>query len=381
VIAKYLSRSLIAGLALCLACAALAQDADKPSDEQSEALATIRKALAGRDLPGAQTALREAKKLGQAAAGPGQSFEAQLARLDELANYYGQFWDAVRGALKGLANESELELKEGDFASVVEVKGDTLILRVAGSNRTYTPANMPTGLAMLLAKRVLPKDVAANLVVIGTFAALDAGGDQELARTYWEDATKLKVDISHLMPELDMPRELPPVELPDVTPMMKNLLSSKSWLLRYVKPNEGKPAKGAAAFLKGPIEKAAKNNEEGRLEIQIPDDAPADGQVHFKRPLSGNFLVRIVLAEVGEGQSIGLLAVDRDGEGWRQDLPKGTMQVEVSRNAGKVSIRIAGKTYKPAPLGNQAYAGPVFLTIGVPAGGRCTVAGIEFSAR
>ncbi len=358
-----------------------AQDEAKPSEEQAEALAKVRKALAGRDLPGALAALKDAKQLSGDKVAGAQSYSSQLERLDELANYYGQFWNAVNGSLKGLENEAELELKGGDLAAVVEVTGETLVLRVAGKNRTYTRSNMPAGLAMLLAERVLPKDIAANLVVLGTFLALDAEGDQELARSHWEEAMKAKADIAHLMPELDIAPELPPVELPDVTPMMKNLLSNKNWLLRYAKAKEDKPAKGAGAFTKGAIEKVAKVTEEGRLVITLPEDAPNDGQVYFKKPLSGNFLCRVVLAEVGPNQTIGLLATDRDGEGWRQKLPAGTLQIEIARTNGKVSMKVAGKTYKPSPLGNAGFTGPVFLTVGVPPGGSCTVAGLEFSAR
>src|SRR5262245_44419236 len=84
------------GLTVLLALASSAL-ADEAAEDRAAALIAVRQAASVRDLAGLKANLAAAAKLKG-----DEKFDAELARLDELGEYVGKFWQAVERGCQSL---------------------------------------------------------------------------------------------------------------------------------------------------------------------------------------------------------------------------------------------------------------------------------------
>jgi len=171
-------------------------DDDSPPDTSTvtSLLYAARRAMVDRELG---TARQHVQAALQAARTRTERDEAQ--RVEKLLVSLEAFWQAVRREAGRLGAGEELPV--GDtLVAVVEADQEHVILRAAGSNRTFAITALPGALAVLLAERGLKGRPESNLHV-GSFLAADAQGDRAAARGRWEQAG---VEGRALLPELDM---------------------------------------------------------------------------------------------------------------------------------------------------------------------------------
>ncbi len=334
------------------------------AESTEEALTAIRAALAGRDIEGAKTAIEAAKKV------PGdQAYDDARGRLEELTDNVQQFWNAYDKSLTTLAAVEEL--KVGDtFIAIVEVGPDKLIVRASGTNRTYTRKTVPAGIALEVTERVLKPTDAMNKVIIGSFAAMDAKGDLGKARKYWQEAIAAGVDVKRLLPELDAPRPLPPVTIPDLTAQQKAMLDPRLWQQR---------TPGPKGFTKGNVE-IAEQNDEGRMEVNVPDDM-AEVVIATKKPVLGDFAFRVTFENVQAGQQFGLYSGDKE-DAVVVDLPEGTFVLDFFRQGAAYKATIAKNEVDVKTVGKPATRFPGgLLGISAKAGQSFKISAIEVGAK
>lgn len=340
--------------------------ADNEAEERDAALAAIRTAAAGRDLPKVKEKLAAAAKL------KGKTeFDAELLRLDELCDYLEKFWQAVDRGAKTLDGTQELLIGE-ERVAFVEFENGTLVLRMKGQNRSFTRQNLPAKIALTLSEQVMKPDAAANKVFFGAFLVLDGKGDVDVARRMWKEAEAGGVDVKRLLPELEAERPLPPVEIPPMTPLMRNLLVEKNWCFRV---------KGEKGYTRKPIDKRAAQNSEGRLVVKVAVDEADSIQLIAKKPITGDFVVRAILTDVKRGQSLGLFAADSQDTGYFVELPAGGYLVEFGRQAGEFKCTVGGRPREVKQVGKAAIKMAGVIGVTLPAGSQCSIAAIEFASR
>jgi hypothetical protein len=328
-------------------------------------LVEARAALANRYYAAATEKLAEAKRLAK-----DEQASAEVERLEELANYVAEFWDAVNRGMKSLEAVDELMIGDQPTA-VVEVGGGKLILRVAGQNREYTQKNMPPKVALTLAQRALRADAPENKVFVGAFLAVDGKGDRKLAREAWEEAQRGGVDVKRLLPELDAPQPLPTVEIPQLTSAQRAALSDKNWSLREPGPK---------GWVRKSLDGSGRQSEEGRLAVTLGAEQERY-QVVTRRLFAAEFQVRLILQDVPEGCRFGLFSAEGGRHGYSVDLPPGTMVVELSRQAGSTVCRVAGREVELEPIGEPRTRLTGNIGIEAPGGSNFTLAFYEFGGR
>lgn len=326
----------------------------------------IRSAMADRDLNVAKAKLEEAAKVRGS-----EAFDAQRQRLQLLYEYLEGFWKSVDEGAKSLKAVEELVI--GDVrVAVVEYTPGLLVLRVKGENKRYTVKTLPAKVALTLAERVLKPDAPQNKVFFGAFLAMDGKGDREVARKLWSEAQKANVDVSALLPELgtEPPASLP-VEIPQLTSIMRKLLAPANWSLRR---------QAGDRVTREPLKDYAEQTSEGYLKISLPSGGAA-AQLVYPRKLAGNFGCRVILQNVGEGQVFGLLAGDSLDAAYQVPLPKGSMMVEFGRQGGEFQCRLNQKEVTVEKFGEATpnMAGMIGVTL--PAGASCVVSWFELQTR
>jgi len=127
---------------------------------------------------------------------------AEVARVQRLEEYIEVFWKAVSETLPKLEVGEEFTVN-GVVGSIVEGRADTLVIRVQGRNRKYPLYDIPTTLAVILAKRLLDKADKHTPVVIGAFLLADPKGDDQEARRLFEQAAGKGADVAPLLKELE----------------------------------------------------------------------------------------------------------------------------------------------------------------------------------
>lgn len=163
------------------------------------ALMSVRYYLARRDFDQADLQLAAA----EAAATKAPNKKADVQRVQSLAQYVKQFWDAVRAAVQSLESGDQVTIA-GITVGVVEVQPDGVVLRQNGQNITHKYRDMRTGLAVGLAERSLQKGDAATELVMGAFKAINPTSNRDEARTHWQTAQQLGAEdqVTELLPEL-----------------------------------------------------------------------------------------------------------------------------------------------------------------------------------
>jgi hypothetical protein len=358
---RWFARSFV-GLVLAvalLAAAATAQD----EDPKAVALKEVRAAMGARDLPAIKAKLAAAAKLRGDVA-----YDTELNRLELLGGYVTQFWEAVDRAGRVMQAGEPRELQIGETIGIfVEYENKTLIMRVAGQQRTYPLQTMPAKVALMVAQQELDPKNANNKIFFGAFLLMDAKGDRKLAKQMWDEAAQGKADVKFLLPEFNVDQPPPAVVLPTLTPLVKGALAPKNWSLRTAGPK---------GWVKKPLGDAGTQNDDGHLVVQTPTDG-GEVQLVFGRQLTPNFVCRVYLDGVKKGQSIGLVSVDGDADALTVALPSGTVVVELGRQAGQLKARIHGEEVELTAAGKGTARMPALFGITVPAGSQITVASFE----
>ncbi len=299
------------------------------------------------------------------------AFATELERLRLIHGYLEGFWRAVDTGGRKLQGADELLI--GDVrTAVVEYDRGRLVLRVAGENRRYTMQTMPAKIAITLAEQAMPAADPQNKVYYGAFLLMDSRGGRGMGAEHWKAAAAANVDVSLLLPELEtLPPSTLPIPLPEVTSLMRKTLAPEGWaVLRAAE--RGKPSRT-------PLENSGSQNEAGRLEVTLPEDAAA-GQIVFSRPASGNFGCRAIFEHVAEGQAFGLFSSENGAPLCRVPLPAGAVMVALARVRGMWVGRANHKAAEVETGAGRAIASAE-LGITVPAGSSCTISWFERQSR
>lgn len=363
------TRTLIFGVVCSLTLGWIASHACGQAADAEGILDEIRSAMAERDLTAAKEKLAEAAKVRGS-----ESFAAQRERLKLLCDYLEGFWESVDEGARSLQSLEELMI--GDVrVAVVEYRPGLLVLRVKGENRRYTVKTLPAKVALTLAERVLKPDAPPNKVYFGTFLLMDGKGDREIARRLFAEAQKANVDVSALLPELDVAPVAPvaslPVEIPPLSSIMRKLLAPANWSLRR---------QAGDRIVQETLKVGAEQTSDGYLKISLPRDA-SDSQLVYKRKLTGNFGCRVILQNVTDAQVFGLFAADSLDAGYQIALPKGSVMVEFARQGGAFQCRLNRKEVPVETRGNAAPNAVGVIGLTLPAGSNCEVAWFELRAR
>lgn len=180
---------------------------EKPTEEEkrrfNSAIDQARLQLGKRDFPAVESQLVRAEKLSRS-----KEQHETLDRYRLLQIYVDKFWEAVSHGMKELDRVGDFQVKS-TYVSVIASDEQKISIRVAGENRTYHKLDLPSGLAMAIAKQWLDPANSVNKIVEGAFLAVDPNANDELARTVWEDASREGEDMKELLLILD---RLRPVE-------------------------------------------------------------------------------------------------------------------------------------------------------------------------
>jgi hypothetical protein len=168
-------------------------------------LAAARSAMAARDVAGMRREVEAARRLAQS---PTELGECE--RVDLLAKSLTAFWKGVETECGRLRSGQELAIGK-ERMMVVEARADLLTVREAGKIRLYMREDMPAPLAVALAERGLKNSDPNIDLHVGTFHAVDRLGDRSTARRQWTKAGELG---QKLLPELDMPTDMPAERAP-----------------------------------------------------------------------------------------------------------------------------------------------------------------------
>ena len=159
-------------------------------------LKNARQALFDRDFKRSTAELKKADML--------VKFPAQLAaleRLEQLKLYAEAFDMQLRQAIQGLEGGSEIKISNTTVLAVVEVKQDSLILRVAGRNRTYLIDELKPGIAVAIIKQSYDLNAASTSAMLGAYVGtLRTADEEDLAKAtrYWQDAINKGAKLTEL---------------------------------------------------------------------------------------------------------------------------------------------------------------------------------------
>lgn len=339
-----------------------AQAAGEVTKEQKQALAEIRLALAQRDLEVAEDLIAKAK----AAGGP-ETHLREVERLDTIQGLLVQFWKAVDRGANSIPGMEEIVIGE-TRAAFVDYENGVMTLRVAGENRKYTFKTVKAKLSVTIALRVLDDKAASTKAIVGAFWAMDALGDRAAAKRLWTEAKQAgEKIIDELLPELDV-APAKPIDIPMLPPQARQLLSTKNWQ-KWV-PDAKRVARDDVGAM-------GMQNEEGRLVLKHTGTETVPVQVVYKRKVAGNFVARVILQDVEEGQTFGLFASDPKDGSHVISLPGGTVKVELSRTGTTFTCKINDQeTEVESSDGAQPrLAGQIGISF--PIGTGCTIAAFD----
>ena len=166
------------------------------------AMQATRQALADRNLPLAMSKLAESEQLAKL-----PEHVAMVARLRDLYECFFQFWKGVSAGMAQLNSTGELQINNTTVA-IVESDNERIVIRVAGRNRRYVLKELPSGLAMAIARNWFDETQPDTIVYQGAFLAVDPNADVERARAKWQEAAARGAKVDELMQVLDDDYEL-----------------------------------------------------------------------------------------------------------------------------------------------------------------------------
>ena len=107
----------------------------------------------------------------------------------------------LRQAIQGLEGGSEIKISSTTVLAVVEVKQDSLILRVAGTNRTYLIDELRPGIAVAIIKQSYDLNEPSTWAMLGAYiGTLRTADEEDLAKAnqYWQDAINRGAKLTEL---------------------------------------------------------------------------------------------------------------------------------------------------------------------------------------
>ena len=177
----------------------------------SSALKEARAALGTTDFAAAQAALDKAAPLAKL-----PEHQAAYERLKRLTGFVEEFQAALQASIETLEAGASVTVGSSTQVGVVETRSDSIILKVAGANRTYKIDDLPLGLAVALADHGQEK-TPHWLIVKGGYvlAHQDAVEDAvEKAKQWWQEAAQAGGELGDLELLLEDDYEFGKVDLP-----------------------------------------------------------------------------------------------------------------------------------------------------------------------
>ena len=171
------------------------------STEFAKSVADVRLAMVDRDLDAACKYLEIARDQAETEADRGQ-----IDRLTTILDNLTQFWGGIQTSMSKLEAAEELVIRDTRIV-VVDSGEDFLNVKVTGRVHRFRLKTLPTSLIMALVHQYFGTDTGTK-AIIGTFLAVDPGGDRSLAREYWLEAAQDGIDTEKLLPEIDA---MPPI--------------------------------------------------------------------------------------------------------------------------------------------------------------------------
>ena len=107
----------------------------------------------------------------------------------------------LRQAIQGLEGGSEIKISSTTVLAVVEVKQDSLILRVAGRNITYLIDELQAAIAVAIIKQSYDLNAASTWAMLGAYVGtLRTADEEDLAKAtqYWQDAINKGAKLTEL---------------------------------------------------------------------------------------------------------------------------------------------------------------------------------------
>lgn len=157
---------------------------------------SARKAMGSRDLEAAVTNLNEAVALAQT-----DDERAEADSVGVLQAHVDAFWGSLREQIAKMEPGSDFRVGE-TMAIVVEVRPDSLILRVNGQNRPFPVRTMPHLLAAALAQNLFSNSPNAK-ALRASFLIVEPDGDRKKARQLLQEASQGGAEVDELLAELD----------------------------------------------------------------------------------------------------------------------------------------------------------------------------------
>lgn len=163
-------------------------------------LIEVRQKLAERNQDDANRMIAEAKTL---AVSPEQ--QERVQRMSALVKYVGEFWGAVRDAMKALKPTDEIDVGSTKVV-VVENDAQSMTIHTGAGNKRITLRDMPSGFAIALANGFLDASKPENKIFVGAFCAVDPKyvENRDEAKRLWNEASAAGVsDGAYLLPLLN----------------------------------------------------------------------------------------------------------------------------------------------------------------------------------
>ena len=162
--------------------------------ELSECLKAVRTALTDRHLQAAHVNLQRATSLANSS-----KFEQMVDRLHTLHHYVKEFWIAVGEGMLNLHTVGELQVENDEFVSVVEADSETITIHEKGQNKTYKKMELPSHLAIIIAKHWLDEDKPFTKLIEGAFMYVDPDFDNQEAIRVWHTAAGSGEEITDVL--------------------------------------------------------------------------------------------------------------------------------------------------------------------------------------
>jgi len=129
--------------------------------------------------------------------------QAKVQRLLTVSDMAKRFREAIQQTMVKLEAGEVIKVGTSTEAAIVGASPQKLVIRVAGQNKTYTPSDLPLGLAANLGERSLSENDPKTRVLKGAYVFIDKRSTPEQlkkAKTWWEEAQLNGADVAGLLP-------------------------------------------------------------------------------------------------------------------------------------------------------------------------------------
>ena len=168
--------------------------------EFGQRMADIRQLLYDRQLEEAAAQIDSAQAFPRT-----EEHDAIFARLVQVADLVTQFWEAVEEGAGQLESGEELKYSETTIVIIVDSQPGRITYRL-GQNVTRAPREMPPGLAVLIADKVLAGRGSEGRLIKGSIYAIESQANpsaSDKAVNIWEEAALLGATVEPLLAFLE----------------------------------------------------------------------------------------------------------------------------------------------------------------------------------